>query len=426
MSERDGKFDERVAAALHGVAQEPSADTSGLAARVTAKRAHRRRVRQVRAGALSVAAVVAIVVASVAIIGGVGGNGGGSGGGRRQVAPGGTSGVPTVRLVDGDSVNGPLHCGARRDRRFHHALERGGLRAWSAARDRRARDRDRVRPVREHLHLPALGDRAVRRHDRPGSRPRRPAGRDRSVVGRRGCALRTDARQDGDRAPGPGVPGQAHHAGRLARVEPDPAAEPARGADLRGRRRGVGARDRRSPPLRPRDRHVRGQGPPADRDRPPRRRPAREGDVRDRRRDDPAARSGKRRDPTADVTFAGTNVGSLLDVVQQGSAASRSARHAADRGRGCWCGSASCPDSPKRPRSSRSPDGVDATALHSANGVVWVEATVDGAPVALLLSADGTASIARSCCSTPAPVAHLHVASRPPSPPAAASSTAPP
>jgi hypothetical protein len=36
------------------------------------------------------------------------------------------------------------------------------------------------------------------------------------------------------------------------------------------------------------------------------------------------------------------------------------------------------------------PAGLDATALHTANDVTWVEGTLDGAPVALVLSADAT------------------------------------
>jgi hypothetical protein len=36
------------------------------------------------------------------------------------------------------------------------------------------------------------------------------------------------------------------------------------------------------------------------------------------------------------------------------------------------------------------PAGVDATALHSANNITWVEGTLDGAPVALVLSTDAT------------------------------------
>jgi hypothetical protein len=93
--------------------------------------------------------------------------------------------------------------------------------------------------------------------------------------------------------------------------------------------------------------------------------------------------------PAVDQTFAGTTVGSLIDLVPQGNGGLALGRDTAT-GASLLVRLGVLPGLQQAPAVVPLPVGVDATALHTANGVTWVDATLDGAPVELMLSADGT------------------------------------
>ncbi len=387
----DTPFDGRVAGAMRDAAREPAADGDDLAARVASKRAHRRRARQARTGALAVAAVVAVVVASVAVIGNSGGGGGSGGSGRRQVASGGNGGAPTVRVIDGDAVTGPLRGSGRGATVTPVTLSaaegyvRGPLVATGdlvTATSYNPSGNTFTFPPSAIVRFTAGTGRVTDRVDLQGEIEALSDGegarfaqtRDKTVTGPQDPEFRVkritaDDQHVSNPIPPPNQPAGPIVAGGGAVWVPVTDGvlrfDPATGV-YEGKVRMPTVTVRRGVALL-------GKGATYVTD-----------GVTIRRLD-----PGSDATPAPDQTFAGTSVGALLDVVPQGNGALALGRDAGT-GAALLVRFDVLPGLTQPPAIVPLPGDVDATALHTANGVTWVDATLDGAPVALVLSADGT------------------------------------
>jgi len=383
-------FDDRVSGALHDAAHTPPVDTSDVVTRVAAKRAHRRRVRQVRTGALSVAAVVAVVVASIAVVGGF--EGGGSGSPHREVAAGGNTGTPAVRVYEGASEltgasRGATVAGVTLSN--DEGYVRGPLLASGNLVTAMAYDHSGdsfTFPPSAIFRFSASTGTVADRVDLQGEIEALSEGegarfaqtRDKTVIGPQDPEFRVkritpDGAHVSNPIPPPNQPAGSIVAGGGAVWVPVSDGvlrfDPATGA-YNGKvrlptvsvHRGIA---------------VLGKGATYVTD------------GATIRRLDPGSDATPEPDPAFAATVGGTPVGSLLDVVAHGAggiALGRDARTGApllvrfDVLPGIGPASAVLP----------LPATFDATALHVANDVTWVEGTIGGAPVVMVLSPDAT------------------------------------
>ncbi|HZP28380.1 MAG TPA: hypothetical protein VFC99_05475 [Acidimicrobiia bacterium] len=382
------ELDDRLTAAFRGAAREP-AGAGDVVSRVAAKRAHRRRVRQVRAGMLSVAVVVAVVAASFAIVDASGG--GGSDGSHHQVAAGGPPGAPAVRVVDGDLVTGPLRDAGRAATvtavpvPADEGYVRGPLLATGDLVAAAAYNRDGdsfTFPPSAILRFAATTGRVADRVDLQGEIEALSDGegarfaqtRDKTVIGPQDPEFRVKRiAAGGDHVSNP-IPPPNRPAGPLVAgggavwvpVTDGVLHFDATAGDYRGKialapagHRGVA---------------VLGKGA------------AYVTDGATVRRLDPGADSA----PVA-VTFSTTDgVGQLLDLAPLGAGGVALAREPRTGGSELVRFSVLPGRPPTAAATLALPPGVDATALHVANDVIWVEGTLDGAPVALVLDPGAT------------------------------------
>ena len=389
--ESDAGLDAQLTAAVRGAARTPAeTDGAGLATQVAAKRAHRRRVRQARAGALAVAAVVAVVVASVAIVGGS--DGGGNGGsGRRQVAAGGNGGTPTVRVVDGDTLTGPLRAAGRGATVAPITLStaegylRGPLQATGdlvTATAYNPSGNTFTFPPSAIVRFTAGTGQVTDRVDLQGEIQALSDGegarfaqtRDKTVTGPQDPEFRVKRITADDQHVSNPIPPPNHPAGPIVAgggavwvpvTDGVLRFDPATGA-YEGKvplptvtfRRGIA---------------LLGKGAAYVTD---------GGTIR---RLDP----GSDATPAPDQTLPLPPTGSLLDVVAQGNGGLALARDA-HTGGALLVRFGVLPGVAQAPALLPLPAGVEATALHTSNGVTWVDATIGAAPVALVLGADGT------------------------------------
>jgi hypothetical protein len=382
------ELDERLTAALRDAAREP-AGTGDVPGRVAAKRAHRRRVRQARAGVVSVAVVIALAGTVLAIAG----TGGDGPSGRREVAAGGTPGAVSVRVVDGATVNGPLRDVGRAATLTPLTLSsdegyvRGPLVATGGLVAAAAYHHDGdgfTYPPSAIVRFDGATGKVADRVDLQGEVEALSDGegarfaqtRDKTVIGPQDPQFRVkritpDDNHVSNPIPPPNQPAGPIVAGGGAVWVPvtdgvlrfDPATGEYAGKvplSTTTGRRGVA---------------LLGKGA------------AYVTDGTTVRRLDP----GSDATPAAGViAIISPDVGPLLDVAAVDFDGVALAHDPRTGGFAVARFSALPGTGPSTTGVVALPTGVDATALHAANDVVWVEATLDGAPVALVLSADGS------------------------------------
>jgi hypothetical protein len=393
------ELDDRLTAALRDAAREPGGADVGaddVTARVAAKRAHRRRVRQVRAAVLSIAVVVAVAGATLAIVDTGGGGGGGGSAGRRQVAAGGTNGTVSVRVVDGATVAGPLRSTGRAatvrplplSPSTAESYVRGPLTAAGDLVTATAYHPDGAGftyPPSAIVRFDGATGRVTDRVDLQGEVEALSDGegarfaqtRDKTVTGPQDPEFRVKRITADDNHVSNPIPPPNHPAGTLVAgggavwvpVTDGVLRFDAVSGAYAGKVALPTATDRRGVALL-------GKGF------------AYVTDGTTLRRLDP----GSDATPAPEVAFRDPAVGPLLDVAPVGFDAVALA-HDARTGGFVLVKFAVLPGAAGSASTTgvvALPAGVDATALHTANDVTWVEGTLDGAPVALVLAADAT------------------------------------
>jgi hypothetical protein len=346
------------------------------------------RVRRARAGAVSVVVVAALVVGVVAVV-----DTGGGGGTRHEVAAGGTTGGPAIRVVDGDAVSGPLREAGRAATVAPLPLStdegyvRGPLVATGSLVTAAAYHPDGdsfTYPPSAIIRFDGGTGHIVDRVDLQGEIEALSEGegarfaqtRDKTVTGPLDPQFRVKRIAANDNyvsnpIPPPNQPAGPLVAGGGAVWVPVTDGvlrfDPASGA-FAGKVPLQTTTDRRGVALL-------GKGA------------AYVTDGTTLVRLDPANSLNSQT-----ITFGGAPVGPFLDVAPVGVNAVVLAHDAGAGGFelvrfGVLPGT---PGSSPTDTVIKLPTAVDATALHTANGVTWVEGTLDGAPVALVLSADAT------------------------------------